>query len=108
MSHSIGGVRRVDVHVPMTQTRAPLTPSPIFGRDLRAALVAMVRRRVPESDVEDVVQATLTEAIASPNAPTDADLLRRWVFGIAKHKVGDFYRQRVRERLELPDDVVAD
>ena len=58
-----------------------------------AALVAMVRKRVPESEVEDIVQATLTEAITSPNAPSESDALRRWIFGVAKNKVVDYPRR---------------
>lgn len=76
--------------------------SPI-GPDLRAALVAMVRKRVPESDVEDIVQATLTEAVVSPHAPTESDALRRWLFGVAKNKVADFHRRRGRESFDLPE-----
>jgi DNA-directed RNA polymerase specialized sigma24 family protein/outer membrane biosynthesis protein TonB len=74
-----------------------------IGPDLRAALVAMVRKRVPESDVEDIVQATLTEAVVSPHAPRESDALRRWLFGVAKNKVVDFHRRRGRESFDLPD-----
>lgn len=63
----------------------------------------MVRKRVPESDVEDIVQAALTEAFESPNAPTDPEQLRRWVFGVAKHKVVDFHRKRGRETFDVPE-----
>ena len=82
-------------------TQAP--PVSAFHSELRHALVAMVRKRVPESEVEDIVQATLTEAIASPNAPRESDALRRWIFGIAKNKVVDFHRRRGRESFDLPD-----
>jgi DNA-directed RNA polymerase specialized sigma24 family protein len=66
---------------------------------LRRSLTEMVRRRLPESDVEDVVQATLIEALASQSAPTadEGDALKRWVFGIARHKVADFHRKSRRE-----------
>lgn len=39
----------------------------------RAALLAMVRRRVPERDAEDVVQAVLAEALASSGRPAEPD-----------------------------------
>jgi DNA-directed RNA polymerase specialized sigma24 family protein len=52
---------------------------------------------VPASDAEDVVQATLTEAFASRSAPGNAEEVHRWVHGILRHKVADFYRARKRE-----------
>jgi len=69
----------------------------------RRALTQMVRRRVPESDAEDIVQSSLAEALASERAPTDMDSLRRFVWGIARHKVADFYRRARRERLDVPE-----
>jgi DNA-directed RNA polymerase specialized sigma24 family protein len=93
------GVDDVLVHVPM-----PLATKPApFGPDLRTALIAMVRKRVPESEVEDIVQQALAEAIESPHAPEDSESLRRWIFGVAKHKVVDYHRRAGRESFELPD-----
>lgn len=86
----------------MTPNSPAQKENPI-GPDLRAALVAMVRKRVPESDVEDIVQATLTEAVVSPHAPRESDALRRWLFGVAKNKVVDFHRRRGRESFDLPE-----
>ena len=84
----------------MSQTSSPVFP---FDADLRTALVAMVRRRVPESEVEDIVQAALAEAIESPHAPPDSESLRRWIFGVAKHKVVDYHRRQGRLSYELPE-----
>lgn len=77
-------------------------PSPI-GPDLRNALVAMVKKRVPESEVEDIVQSTLADAFASPHAPNDAESFRRWIFGVAKNKVVDYHRRAGRETFEVPE-----
>jgi DNA-directed RNA polymerase specialized sigma24 family protein len=74
-----------------------------LGPDLRAALVAMVRRRVPESEVEDIVQATLTDAFESAHAPEDPETFRRWIFGVAKNKVVDYHRRAGRETFEVPE-----
>ncbi len=69
----------------------------------RRALTQMVRRRVPESDAEDIVQSSLAEALAAERAPAEMDALRRFVWGIARHKVADFYRRARRERLDVPE-----
>ena len=71
---------------------------------LRRSLEDMVRRRVPGSEVDDIVQGTLTEALAAASAPDEAESLRRWVFGIARHKIADHYRRSRREMpTELPE-----
>ena len=71
---------------------------------LRRALTAMARRRVPPHEVDEIVQATLTEALASVTRPLDDDMLRRWVHGIARHKIADFHRRARREELGFDDD----
>ena len=81
-----------------------MTAKPVpFGPDLRSALIAMVRKRVPDSEVEDIVQQALAEAIESPHAPQESEALRRWIFGVAKNKVVDYHRRAGRESFELPD-----
>jgi RNA polymerase sigma factor (sigma-70 family) len=75
---------------------------------LRTQLVAVVRARVPEADVEDVVQATLADAVAAQKKPAEPSERRAWVFGIARHKIADYHRGRKRNRADsdeadLPD-----
>lgn len=72
--------------------------------NLRRALGDWIRRRVPADEVEDVIQATLIEALASASAPAEPEELRRWVWGIARHKIADLHRKHRREEpAELPD-----
>jgi RNA polymerase sigma factor (sigma-70 family) len=71
---------------------------------LRRALADFVRRRVPAADVDDVVQTVLVEALAAPNRPRDPAELKRWLLGVARHKVVDLHRRATREHpAELPD-----
>ena len=67
---------------------------------LRDGLLKYARRRLPPGEVEDLVQNTLTEALVAANAPSDLADFRRWVHGIARHKVADSYRRR--GRLPIP------
>lgn len=69
----------------------------------RAALTAMVRRRVPPADAEDVVQAVLTEAVASSDRPDDPEGARKWLWGVARHKVADYHRRASRETSDPPE-----
>lgn len=87
--------------MPQIDARSSMLSTP----DLRSGLVRFVRGRVPEADVEDVVQATLADAFAAREAPEEAEELRRWVFGIAKNKIVDVHRRGGRE---LPKDGVGD
>jgi RNA polymerase sigma factor (sigma-70 family) len=71
---------------------------------LRRVLEDFVRRRVPASDVDDVVQTVLCDALASAARPTDSEELKKWLLGIARHKVADHHRRAQREpAAELPE-----
>jgi DNA-directed RNA polymerase specialized sigma24 family protein len=71
---------------------------------LRRQLEEFVRRRVPASDVDDVVQTVLLDALASRARPDGGDELKRWLLGVARHKVVDLHRRAHREPpAELPD-----
>jgi DNA-directed RNA polymerase specialized sigma24 family protein len=65
--------------------------------DFRARLSAMVRRRVPAGEAEDVVQSVMCDALAAQAAPeTDTDA-GRFIGGIARNKVADFHRRARRD-----------
>jgi DNA-directed RNA polymerase specialized sigma24 family protein len=85
--------------------RHPASATGWKGAEFRRRLVAIVRRRVPERDVEDIVQSTLVEAL-SPSAPTGEDALQRWLLGVARHKIADRHRRGCRESFDVPDVVV--
>lgn len=71
--------------------------SPQLGaRDLRRNLTAMLERRLPREDVDDVAQTVLCDALEAERVPADPVELRKWLAGIARHKVADFHRARAR------------
>ena len=76
---------------------------------LRASLSAFVRARVPLSEVDDIVQSALAEALAAERAPDDDDEVIAWVHGIARHKVVDWFRRARRETTQDPQatEIVA-
>jgi RNA polymerase sigma factor (sigma-70 family) len=63
---------------------------------LRDALLKVARRRLPPGEVDDLVQNTLTDALSSSHQPREYADFRRWVQGIARHKIADLYRRQGR------------
>lgn len=82
---------------------APGLRAALAGEPLHRELRSMVRRRVPASEVEDVVQSVLCDALAAQRVPPDPADIPRWVMAIARHKVADVHRRSNREE---PTDVV--
>jgi RNA polymerase sigma factor (sigma-70 family) len=74
---------------------------PGLMRDVEAA----VRRRVRSDEADDVLQATWTDVLQATEVPNDPEEFRRFVFGVARHKVFDHFRRRSRE---LPSDFADD
>lgn len=71
---------------------------------LRRTVEDFVRKRVPASEVDDVVQTVFCDALAAQRRPEDASELTRWLIGIAKHKVADLHRRAKREPMvEAPE-----
>lgn len=64
---------------------------------LRHNLRAMVRRRVPAAEAEDIVQATLCDALSAARVPADPAEVPRWVTVIARNKIADHFRRAKRE-----------
>ncbi len=57
------------------------------------------RKNVPASDVEDVLQETLTAACRSPQLPgVSLEARDRYVFGILRFKIADFLENRKKQR----------
>lgn len=72
---------------------------------LHRALRRMIATKMAAADAEDVLQATLTDAVAAAEAPESAHEIRKWVFGIARHKIADHHRKARRYELSesLPE-----
>jgi DNA-directed RNA polymerase specialized sigma24 family protein len=81
--------------------------SPLASPEVRRLLVDFVSRRVSRDDAEDVVQTVLCEALAAPVIPGEREELRRWLVGIARHKVADFHRRSAREKVVDPPEPEA-
>jgi len=69
------------------------------------ALTQSIRAKVPSRDVEDIVQTTLADALAAAEPPLDLATFDRWLFGIARHKIADFYRRNGRDVILDSDDL---
>ncbi len=78
---------------------------------LHAELRRFIATRVPEPEVDDVLQTSLTAALESSAAPAEPEALRRWLFGLTRHKVADHFRRSGREPLlsdEAPEQAAPD
>lgn len=82
-------------------------PMDLASPATRRLLRRYVARRVPACDVDDVVQATLCDAVASARAPSEAVDLQRWLLSIARFKVADAHRAASRSPLAEVSDVPA-
>jgi DNA-directed RNA polymerase specialized sigma24 family protein len=77
--------------------------------ELRNLVERFVRRRVPEREVDDLVQTVFVDALSSKRPPDEDEALRKWLVGITRHKVADFHRRGGRVKLvELPEQLEGD
>jgi len=82
-----------------SELRSVTLADPVLHRALRR----MIATKMAAADAEDVLQATLTDAVAADKAPESAHEIRKWVFGIARHKIADHHRKA--RRYELSDSL---
>jgi DNA-directed RNA polymerase specialized sigma24 family protein len=80
----------------------------VASAEVRQLLTGFVRGRVAAADVDDVVQTVLCAAVASDSRPSEREELRRWVIGVARHKIADVHRKTGRSReVGLPETLPA-
>lgn len=85
----------------------PKVDEPLADPELRRFLLEFVKRRVSAADADDIVQTVLCDALVAKNLPTDREELRKYLLGIAKHKVVDTHRRTSREEVGEPPELVA-
>lgn len=85
----------------------PRLSEPLADPVLRRYLLDFVRRRVAPADADDIVQTVLCEALTAKNRPEEGLELRKYLLGIARHKVADTHRRSSREEVRDPPELVA-
>src|SRR5512138_3212691 len=75
--------------------------------DRLRALTQSIRAKVPARDVQDVVQSALADALTAAGSPIEVADFDRWLFGIARHKIADYYRRHRRAEMVDSDEVSA-
>lgn len=86
---------------------APKVDAALADPELRRFLLEFVKRRVSAADADDIVQTVLCDALVAKNLPTEKEELRKYLLGIAKHKVVDTHRRTSREEVGDPPELVA-
>jgi len=90
------------MHSPMAEADRLTAREVIENGDFRLKLARFVQNKVPLTEVDDVVQATLTDALGAAAPPSGAEAVQRWVYGIARHKIADHFR--IVKRGQFPDE----
>lgn len=79
-------------------SRQPRVSARLADPELRLLIERVARRRLPEMEVDDLVQTVLCDALAAEHIPEDDEQLRKWLVGITRHKVADFHRRGSRAK----------
>jgi DNA-directed RNA polymerase specialized sigma24 family protein len=85
----------------------PRVDESLADPELRRFLLEFVKRRVSASDADDIVQTVLCDALVAKNLPTEKEELRKYLLGIARHKVVDTHRRTAREEVGDPPELIA-
>ena len=91
---------------PATSNRSD-TADALAQPELRRYLEAYVRRRVAQADADDVIQSVLCAALEAPRVPLDREEVRKWITGIARHKLASHYAKAAREQIGEPPEIEA-
>jgi len=87
-----------------------VTVSAVPWSDVAARLRPFVARRVPASEIDDVVQDVLVRMHRGLADVREDDRLAAWMFQVARNAITDIGRKRARTPLELgnaPDELPA-
>ncbi|HTJ83683.1 MAG TPA: sigma-70 family RNA polymerase sigma factor, partial [Polyangiaceae bacterium] len=89
----------------MSEASANRVQQQLGAAETRRFLRDYIKRRVSEADVDDVVQTVLVEALASSRVPDGETDLKKWLIGVARHKIADLHRRAGREQPSELGDV---
>lgn len=81
------------------EAEAPPAADSLADPEILALVRRFVARRTAPRETDDLVQAILCEALAAPGRPRERERLRRWLVGLARHKLADLRRAPRREVL---------
>ncbi len=85
-----------------------MTPIHDLWERFHQSILAFVRKRVPTSDVDDVVQDIFIRAAGSIDGLRKEERAEAWLLGIARRAIADAYRKRAHSNHVSPgDDLLA-
>lgn len=80
-----------------------IDPTESWSRELRRRFLEVARRRVPETEVEDLVQEAMTTVLSRSSEIEHARLVEglppiAWCFTVLRNTIGNYYQRRQRSR----------